>query len=160
MNKSKLTSTAKSFVRKNNEHCLVLSLSKDMTSLEGAGDNVWVDILRAKPELFKSITDALVEAAETRDFENQLEPESFPTRFPRLFAVPGSKQWKGVRIRSQLSTYLAFYGFGHNMGKRYGEGEPPVGWPVQVDWLGGLCRLIGLNSKALPRVAHLLSVPK
>jgi hypothetical protein len=53
---------------------------------------------------------------------------------PRLFATPGSKLWKGVKIRSELSTYLGLHGFGHNMARRYGEGHPPKGWPVQVDW--------------------------
>ena len=58
----------------------------------------------------------------------------FPKKFPILFACPGSKQWKRVKIRSQISKYLKFYGFGHNMSKRCGEQGPPVGLPVLVEW--------------------------
>ena len=134
MNKSKVTNTVKDFVRKTGEHCMVLTLNKDGTSLEGAGDDTWVSVLREKPELLQSLTTALIEAADLRDFEDALVPAVFPKKLPRLFAVPGSKQWKGIKVRSQLSTYLGFFGYGHNMAKRYGEGEPPHGWPVQVVW--------------------------
>ena len=113
---------------------MVLTLNKDGTSLEGAGDDTWVSVLREKPELLQSLTTALIEAADLRYFEDALVPAVFPKKLPRLFAVPGSKQWKGIKVRSQLSTYLGFFGYGHNMAKRYWEGDPPHGWPVQVVW--------------------------
>ena len=135
MNISKLKNVTKSFVRANNEHCLVLTLSRDRTGLEAIGASVWVNVLEDKPELLLGLTNALVEASEARDLQNQiLDTGVFPKQLPRLFAVPSSREWKGVKVRSQLSTYLAFFGHGHNMSKKYGEGQPPIGWPVQVDW--------------------------
>ena len=135
MNISKLKNVTKSFVRAKNEHCLVLTLSSDRTGLEAIGDSVWVNVLEDKPELLLGLTNALVEASEARDLQNQiLVTAVFPKQLPRLFAVPSSREWKGVKVRSQLSTYLAFFGHGHNMSKKYGEGQPPIGWPVQVDW--------------------------
>ena len=65
---------------------------------------------------------------------NQIESVGSPKMFLRLFALPGSKEWKGVQIRAQLCKYMRFYGFGHNRTRRYGEGEPPLGWPVLVEW--------------------------
>ena len=56
MNKSKLTNTAKMFVRKTDEHCLVLTLNREGTSLEGVGDDAWVNVLQEKPELLESLT--------------------------------------------------------------------------------------------------------
>ena len=76
MNKSKVTNTVKDFVRKAGEHCMVLTLNKDGTSLEGAGDDIWVSVLREKPELLQSLTTALIEAADLRDFEDALVPRA------------------------------------------------------------------------------------
>lgn len=134
MNKSKLNKTAEMFVKKTGEHCILLTFNKNGTSLEGVGDDAWVNALGNNPELLEGLTNALVEAEELRDEEKALEPATFPKNLPRLFATPGSKLWKGVKIRSELSTYLGLHGFGHNMARRYGEGHPPQGWPVQVDW--------------------------
>ena len=39
-----------------------------------------------------------------------------------------------MKIRSQLSKYLEFHGFGRNMPKKYGEDDPPSSWPVLLDW--------------------------
>ena len=56
------------------------------------------------------------------------------TSLPRLFAVSGSKKWRGVRIRFQLCKYMACLGFGHNMPKRYCKDDAPPGWPILADW--------------------------
>ena len=134
MSKSMLIKTSEMFVKKTGEHCILLTLNKDGTSLVGIGDDAWVSALGDNPEVMEGLTKALVEAAELRDTENDLEPTAFPKNLPRLFATPGSKKWKTVKIRSQLSTYLGWHGYGRAMAGRYGEGQPPQGWPVLVDW--------------------------
>ena len=125
---------SKTFVNNTNEHCLVLTFDDSRTGLEGAGDDVWVKAMEDNKELFENVRRALQDAAEDLDPEKDLHHEHFPRNLPRLFSNPGTKKWKGVQIRSQLSKYLAFYGYGHNMPKRYGEEDPPLGWPVLVDW--------------------------
>jgi hypothetical protein len=134
MFKNKLLSASKTFVNKTNEHCLVLTFDDGRTGLEGAGNDVWVKAMEDNRELFENVRRALQDAAEDLDPEKDLHHEHFPRNLPRLFSNPGTKKWKGVQIRSQLSKYLAFYGYGHNMPKRYGEDNPPLGWPVLVDW--------------------------
>ena len=134
MSSKKLVSVSKDIVKKTGKHCLVLTLNNEGTALEGAGDCVWVNLLQERPDLMEIMTNAFVEAAADRDMREPLVPDTFLKRFPRLFAVPNTKSWKGVQIRTQLSTYLGFFGFGKHMSKRYGEGDPPRGWPVLLNW--------------------------
>ena len=134
MSKNKLLAASKGVVQKKNEHCLVLTLSQDRTNVEASGDNVWIKAALENPDLFAKLKDALVTAAENLEPEQKLLHERFPKTYPKLFACPGTKKWKGVKILSQLSNYLAFHGYGHNMPMRYGENEPPFGWPTLVDW--------------------------
>ena len=135
MDTSKLQSSAKSLVTGKKEHCLLITLSKDGTSLECVGDTKWISRLEADPELWEKLSKTLVEATKEREDDDlPLATGELQKSIPRLFAIPGSKNWKGNKIRSQLSTYLGFFGYGHKMKKRYGEGQPPKGWPVQVDW--------------------------
>ena len=122
-------SAAENLVRGSNEHCLVITLSKDR--LQCVGDSSWVGKLKENPELWEMLTTTL---ATSDDDPLPLVPKVFPEKLPSLFATPGSKLWKGSKIRSQLSTYLAFFGFGHKEKKRYGEGNPPEGWPTCVNW--------------------------
>ena len=133
MSRKKVVSASKAFV-KSKKHCIVLTLSDDKSSLEGFGDESWVEALRETPELYEKLTEVLVAAAGDVLPGTSLSHESFPKKLPKLFAPPGSKQWKGLKIRTQLSKYLEFFGFGHNMAKRYGDGSPPPGWPVLVHW--------------------------
>ena len=99
------------------------------------GDTKWISRLETDPELWEKLSKTLVEATKEReDNDLPLATGELDKSFPRLFAIPGSKNWKENKIRSQLSTYLGFFGYGHKEKKRYGEGQPPKGWPVQVDW--------------------------
>jgi hypothetical protein len=134
MSKRKVVNTLKSFVRKSETNGMFLTLNNDGTSLEGCGDQVWVRAMDQNPALFEELKVVLVAAARNVDPEDSLMVENFPKKYPKLFACPGSKQWKGKRIRSQLSKYLEFHGFGRNMPKKYGEDDPPTGWPVLLDW--------------------------
>ena len=134
MSRNKLDAASKNFVKKKNEHCIVLTLSPDQSTIEASGDSVWLKAALENPEVGNLLRDALVNAAEAADPDVVLQHEKYPKKYSRLFACPGSKRWKGVQIRSQLSKYLAFHGFGHNMPSRYGEDDPPEGWPVLVDW--------------------------
>ena len=110
MNKNYLYKSSKSFVRKTDENCLVLTLNKEKTGLELCGDNVWVAALRDKPELLQCLDEALTDATNKRNEEEPLEPVVYPEKFPRLFALPGSNKWRSAGIRNQFSTYLGFYG--------------------------------------------------
>ena len=108
-------------------------MNDSKTDVDVCGDDVWLKALKDKPELLMSLKEALEEAVENRDINKPLLYETL-TSLPRLFAVPESKKWRGVRIRSQLSKYMACFGFGHNMPKRYCKEDAPPGWPILVDW--------------------------
>ena len=105
MFKNKLLSSSKTFVNKTNEHCLVLTLDDSRTGLEGAGDDVWVNAMEENKELFEKVRKALKDAAEDLDPAKDLLHEHFPKNFP-MFGKPGTKTWKGVQIRSQISCVL------------------------------------------------------
>ena len=110
MSTNKLFRASKDFVKKSDDHCLVLYLKH--------GDNIWLNAAMENQDLFARLNAALVTAADDREPLQALQHEKFPKKYPKLFACPGSKKWKGVRIRSQLSQYLSFHGFGHNMPRR------------------------------------------
>lgn len=129
MNSSKLVSAAETLVRDSNEHCLVITISNDR--LQCVGDSSWVRKIKENPELWEMLSTTL---ATSDDDSLPLVPKVFPEKLPNLFETPGSELWKGSKIRSQLSTYLAFLGFGHKEKKRYGQGNPPEGWPTCVNW--------------------------
>ena len=134
MSKRKVVNSVKSFVRKSEKNSMFLTLTNDGASLEGCGDQAWVRAMDQNPALFEELKAVLVAAARDVEPDESLVVENFPRKFQKLFACPGSKQWKGVKIRSQLSKYLEFHGFGRNMPKKYGEDDPPSGWPVLLDW--------------------------
>jgi len=53
--------------------------------------------------------------------EEELEFDSFPKGFLRLFAKPGSEAWKGAAlIRKQLTKCLMYLGYS---ARQYGKGE-------------------------------------
>ena len=120
--------------KKRDEHCLVIYLNKDKSDVEAIGDNIWIKAAVENEDLFAHLNAALITAADDREPLQALGHKKFPKKYPKLFACPGSKKWKGVRIRSQLSQYLSFHGFGHNMPRRNGQDDPPMGWPTLVDW--------------------------
>ena len=131
MSKEKVFAATKAFIEGSNQNCLFLSLNDEKDALEGFGDSDILKALKDHPDVVEKLKDIFIDANKKK---NNLEPEKFPRMLPKLFACPGTKLWKGVAIRRQLSQYLDFYGFGHNKAKKYGEGLPPPGWPVLVDW--------------------------
>ena len=134
MSKEKVFAAAEAYIEGSNQHCVVLALDADKAAFEACGDS---DILRAlqdHPDVMEKLEKIFLDAAKNKLPETKLEPERIPRLLPKLFACPGSKLWKGVAIRRQLSRYLEYYGFGHNKSKKYGEGLPPPGWPIVVDW--------------------------
>ena len=147
MFKNKLLSSSKTFVNKTNEHFLVLTLDDSRTGLEGAGDDVRVKAMEDNKELFERVRKALKDAAEDLDPEKDLMHEHFPKNFPRLFAKPGTKKWKGVQIRCNLASIL------HSL-------DMAITFPRGMDrknaFLVGLCWLIGPSSEDHPRAAPLL----
>ena len=64
---------------------------------------MWVKVLRENKELFENLQNALVDAA----------VDASELVLPRLFATPGGKKWKGVKIRAQLAEYLRLHGYGY-----------------------------------------------
>ena len=100
MSEKKLVRVSAAVVQ-NKKHCLVITMNDSKTDVDVCGDNVWLKALKDKPELLMSLKEALEEAVENRDIDKPLQYETL-TSLPRLFAVPGSKKWRGVRIRSQL----------------------------------------------------------
>ena len=69
----------------------------------------------------------------------QEEGEVIPVKvlsFPRLPCSPFSKAWKGsAMIRGQLDSIVTAAGFG-KYGLKLGQGDPPQGWPQDLEWLG------------------------
>jgi hypothetical protein len=51
----------------------------------------------------------LVTAVDDREPLQAHQHEKSPKNYPKLFAYPGPKKWKGVRTRSRLSQYLNHY---------------------------------------------------
>ena len=135
MSKNKLFIASKRFVNQRNEHCLILTLNQDGSNIEASGDEGWISAALENPEVFEALKASLVNTANNAERAGTLQHSMFPKTYTKLFACPGTKKWKGVQIRAQLSKYLAFHGYGHNMPMRYGEDEPPIGWPVLVDWV-------------------------
>ena len=69
----------------------------------------------------------------------QEEGEVIPVNvlsFPLLPCSPFSKAWKGsAMIRRQLDSIVTAAGYG-KYGLKLGQGDPPQGWPHDVEWLG------------------------
>jgi hypothetical protein len=102
MSTNKRFRATKDFVNRSDEHCLVLN--KDKSAVE---DNIWIKAAMENEDLFASLNAALVTAADDREPLQALQHEKFPKKYPKLVSYPGSKKWKGVRTRSQLSQYLS-----------------------------------------------------
>ena len=133
MSKPIIHTAVDKYVKTKNEHCIVLSLNDDKTDIEGFGDNVWTDVFESESEIVDQLTNAMKKAVIEKT-DGPLSTNNYPKQLPRLFALPGSKEWKGVKIRSQLTTYLSFFGYGPAKKQKYGEGNPPNGWPTIVPW--------------------------
>ena len=82
------------------------------TEIEVSGDGVWVKKVREKPEALEFLSKMLIEATDEQDQDVVLQHEVLANNLSRLFAKPGTKKWKGVQIKAQLTRYLSFFGFG------------------------------------------------
>lgn len=136
MSKEKVFAATEAYLRNKNENIIVFTLDDEKLKLEGFGDDVWVKTLQDNPDLMDKLQEVFANAANAANDGTKLVKDRFPRLLPKLFACPGSKAWKGVDIRKQLTRYLDFFGYGHNKSKKYGEGQPPPGWPVVLDWSG------------------------
>ena len=85
-----------------------------------------------KPEALEFLSKSLIEATDVQDQDVVLQHEELLNNLSRLFAKPGTKKWKGVQIRAQLTRYLSFFWFGQNK-KRYGTEIPTPGCPVLLE---------------------------
>jgi hypothetical protein len=121
---------AKSLVE-NNEHIIVLTMDKENYNIRASGDNIWVKALTEGPG-FKQLETMLLSELHQNDEKLKFESHPKVKGFPRLFAKPGSKTWKGAgKIRMQLSALLKYLGYSS---QHYGKTEAPSGWPTLVDW--------------------------
>ena len=128
MSKEKVFAATEAYLRNKNENIIVFTLDDEQLQLEGFEDAVWVKTLQDNPDVMDKLQEVFVNAA-TED-GTKLVKDRFPRLLPKLFA------WKGVEIKKHLTRYFDFYGNGHNKSKKYGEGQPPPGWPVVLDWSG------------------------
>lgn len=54
--------------------------------------------------------------------------------YPPLPCAIDSPEWKdGARVRAVLTQLLVTAGYGRHA-RKYGQGQPPLGWPEDVDW--------------------------
>ena len=54
--------------------------------------------------------------------------------YPPLPCAPDSPEWKdGAKVRAVLTQLLVTAGYGRHA-RKYGQGQPPFGWPEDVDW--------------------------
>ena len=134
MNSQRIESASKEMVS-DGHHNLVLSLNRNTHQITKCGDNIWMNVLKNHPKLMVQLETALLASICSEEEGTILQFIDNKRKYQKLFACPGTKSWKGVqKIRSQLSKYLEVHGYGHNRNKKYGEGQPPIGWPVLVDW--------------------------
>ena len=133
MSKRRIVKAVDEYVKSKDETCIVLMLNDDQTKLEGFGDNLWTNVFESQSDIVDQLTDCM-KIALTEISNAHLETQRYPKKMPKLFARPGSKDWKGVKIRSQLSYYMSFFDYGPAKKQKYGEGNPPQGWPTVVPW--------------------------
>ena len=64
---NKLFRASKDFVKKSDDHCLVLYLNKDRSAVEAVGDNIWVKAAMENEDLFARLNAALLNACDDRE---------------------------------------------------------------------------------------------
>ena len=133
MSKRRIVKAVDEYVKSKDEPCIVLMLDDDQTKLEGFGDNLWTNVFESQSHIVDQLTNCM-KIALTEISNAHLETQRYPKKMPKLFARPGSIDWKGEKIRLQLSFYLSFSGFGPAKKQKYREGNPPQGCQTVVPW--------------------------
>ena len=62
------------------------------------------NIFESESDIVDRLANSMKSAVTERSDEH-LKTQHYPKNMSKLFARPGSKDWKGVKIRSQLSSY-------------------------------------------------------
>lgn len=112
---------------------VTFSIDKVTKAIKIFGDEKSVEFMVEDAALMQRVQDVLQKA---RRFNDSSEYKMYPKSRFHLFADIGSAQWAGAsKIRAQASQFLSLHGFGHkDSGKRFGEGNPPDGWPTPFVW--------------------------
>ena len=140
---------------------VVLSIDKVTKAIKIFGDERAVELMGDDGPLMTKIQEIL---QKTRRLNESSEYKMYPKSRFHLFADIGSAQWTGCsRIRAQTSQILSLHGFGHkDSGNRFGEGDPPEGWPTPYAWErygGPSTATIDMNTQILLGLAHYGKAP-
>ena len=135
---------------------VVFAIDKVTKAIKIFGDEKAVELMVEDGPVMKKINDIL---QQTRRHNESSEFKMYSKSRFHLFADIGSAQWTGVsRIRAQTSQILSLHGFGHkDSGNRFGEGDPPEGWPTPYVWErygGPSTATIAMNTQILLGLAH------
>ena len=135
---------------------VVFAIDKVTKAIKIFGDEKSVELIVDDGPLMARVKETLQKA---RRLNESSEYKMYPKSRFHLFAEIGSPQWTGcARIRAQTSQILSLHGFGHKDSvHRFGEGDPPVGWPTPYVWerYGGPSTATNdMNTQILLGIAH------
>ena len=121
---SQLQAVVKGIVGKS-KHILAFYVDEKTGEIKAIGDDCWLTN-QINAGLFQRNLQLLENSRSSENLEIMMLPKP---KFGRLFACPGTKSWKGaLKIRKTASDMFKILGFGVNMSKKYGQGEPPNGF--------------------------------
>ena len=133
---AKLVRVSKEASESKGQHIL-LSVSPEGT-IRVDGSSNFVQAVTENEELYNNLTNSLLAKIAPPDGGNI--GTLFSVQYPLLPFPPSSSKWMGsVKIRAILRKMMATIGYGRAGNLRFGQGEAPVGWPVDdIPWEGFL----------------------
>ena len=133
MDSTRVLQTASKKLCEKAETHVVFAIDKVTKSIKIIGDEKSVQLVGDDASFMSRINEVLQKAR--RQNESSEYKMAQKSRF-HIFADIGSAQWTGAsKIRAQTSQILSLHGFGHkDSGNRFGEGDPPEGWPTPHAW--------------------------
>ena len=150
-----LQTVSKKLCEKAETH-VVFAIDKVTKSIKIIGDEKSVQLVGDDASFMSRINEVLQKAR--RRNESSEYKMAQKSRF-HIFADIGSAQWTGAsKIRAQTSQILSLHGFGHkDSGNRFGEGDPPEGWPTPYAWeryRGPSTATTAMNTQILLGMVH------
>jgi hypothetical protein len=107
---------------------IVLTVNADGKVL-AAGSHNMIAAFVGNPNVFEHVKTTMRSSCSQ---EPILHANTHQLDYPPLPFPPSSPKWNGV-VRGVLTKMLVTAGYGRHKLK-LGEGIPPVGWPVNIDW--------------------------
>merc|ERR1712129_129097 len=146
---NKLIKASKLAADKEVEHVLIIK-HPDVTLKLNGTENI-IGAIISNPELYARVKDVVL----TSPTFQGIIPTTVLS-YPLLPCSPYSAEWRksgSLKIRNVLQVMVTNAGYG-KYGKKYGAGDPPLGWPVEeVPWhsFKGVSSS-GLTNEAMTRI--------